>query len=80
MADDLPRLTVTILLVLVVVISVVGTWVLLSELSTIEPQQSFNVDSQSGSGSGRVELSNGQPIVQTASSQGKISLIIEEEV
>ena len=79
MANDLPKLTVTILLVLVVVISVVGTWVLLSELSSIEPRQVSNVDSQSeSSGSGRVELYNGQPVVETASSQGKISLNIEE--
>ena len=77
MEEDMPKLTVTLLLILVVVISVLGTWVMLSEISTIQPQYSEGVGSDEGSG--KVSFYKGNiPTESVVTSQAKVSLTIEE--
>ena len=77
MAEDVPKLTITILLVLVVAISVLGTWVLLSEVSNIQPQV-YLQGSTSDGGSGVTSFYKGQVPHESVSAQGKISLTIQE--
>ncbi len=72
MTNEVPKMTVTVLLILVVMISVVGTWVLLSEISTLEPQQSSSSPQQKNAG--EVGFEYKEPI----STQGKVSFTIEE--
>ncbi len=71
MTKEVSKLTVTILLVLVITISVLGTWVLLSEVSTLEPQQN-SVSQQKNAG--EVGFEYKEPV----STQGKISFVVEE--
>ena len=73
MGDDISKTTVTILLVLTILVSVVGTWVTLEGLS--EPATNVQVSADHASDTGRIRINIKQPEVKTAT--GTISLKIE---
>jgi len=66
---DISKKTVAVLLILAIVLSAIGTWQLLNRNIEVRPAN------PSGTAEVRVEIS-GQTVLQTDTSQGKISVNI----
>ena len=70
--NDISKRTVLVLLVLTLVVSVVGTWTILSQPTTI-----YKTTELSGPQTGKVSVDINQPVEPTLSSEsGKVSVNI----
>lgn len=70
---DISKSIIILLVILTVVVSILGTWVILEEISQL---QTAPVTAQDGTASGRVNIKIIEPGVPTSSSTGKVTFTV----